>query len=154
VVAACSNTTTDPVFRRTYNEFVGIVAHCQSCNTGGSDVWFVTEGASAFRTSSDTIWEAGQPVCMANNSDGWFSPAQPAAGTTVCPANQINVGIVTVTDAVATSVHTGLLFRTGWVYKGNLPVFRCTTAGTLPVGALTTTAANCAASVETGLRVR
>jgi hypothetical protein len=36
--------------------------------------------------------------------------------------------------------------------NGNTTVFRCTTAGTLPVGALTVNSANCGASVDTGFR--
>lgn len=37
---------------------------------------------------------------------------------------------------------------------GTNVVLRCTTAGTLPVGALTTVAGNCGASTDTGLRVK
>ena len=38
--------------------------------------------------------------------------------------------------------------------SGSNVVYRCTTAGTLPVGALTTTQSECGASSDTGLRVR
>lgn len=39
------------------------------------------------------------------------------------------------------------------VHGGTNTLYRCTTAGTLPVGALTTVTGNCGASADTGLRV-
>lgn len=39
------------------------------------------------------------------------------------------------------------------VHSGTNTVYRCTTAGTLPVGALTINTSNCGASADTGLRV-
>lgn len=41
-----------------------------------------------------------------------------------------------------------------YVASGNNVVFRCTTAGSLPVGAMTIVAADCTASTDTGLRVK
>jgi hypothetical protein len=134
---------------RNMTQWVGVVAACNNCNTVGSDVWFVTDGMSAFATNAATIWTAGNSVCMIFSNGGYFSP-----GTPNCAANQIDVGIITRTDPVASNTHYGLLIRGGHIFNGNTPLYRCTTAGALPVGALTATTGNCGASVDTGLRVR
>jgi hypothetical protein len=45
-------------------------------------------------------------------------------------------------------------FASGISSGGMLPVYRCTAAGRLPVGAITTTSTDCGASAETGLSVK
>jgi hypothetical protein len=41
-----------------------------------------------------------------------------------------------------------------YIGAGTNIVYRCVTAGTLPAGSLTTTAANCGTVADTGLRVQ
>lgn len=78
---------------------------------------------------------AGNVALTANNSSG--SPT---------------ADLIQATKGVST-----LIFRvdnSGAVYaqNGNTVYYRCTTAGTLPIGALTSVAANCGAYVDSGLR--
>ena len=41
-----------------------------------------------------------------------------------------------------------------WISSGTAVVYRCATAGALPVGALTITAASCGTTTDTGLRTK
>lgn len=67
---------------------------------------------------------------------------------------QVSSGAVTFFDSLSSDASGN------WTTHGNLTVksgtntvVRCTTAGTLPIGALTINAASCGASSDTGLRV-
>ncbi|MGI0011161.1 MAG: hypothetical protein ACREAE_07160 [Nitrosopumilaceae archaeon] len=59
-----------------------------------------------------------------------------------------SVGIGTITPQHKLDVNGTLRIKIG-----NNIVYRCTTAGALPVGALTTNSGSCGATVDTGLRV-
>jgi len=84
-----------------------------------------------FNFSSASHWVTGK---------GLLSPSLSANGIAVAPA----------VKPPATSVPPDSPFAS----TSNNAVYRCTTAGALPVGALTINRGNCASSADTGMRVR
>jgi hypothetical protein len=74
-----------------------------------------------------------------------------ASGTTTYVAFGQSLGVATYCSLVST--YTGPINIMGLTY-GAQTVYRCTTAGTLPVGALTTATGNCGASSAIGLTVQ
>lgn len=79
-------------------------------------------------------------------------------GTSCTVPNQFNDlfgSIGTVYQLGYMNITQQLTFASGATLQigGNI-VYRCTTAGTLPIGALTIATGNCGASTDTGLRVR
>jgi hypothetical protein len=64
-------------------------------------------------------------------------------------SNTINIGCFNHDDLIVADMNGNVT-----IGGGAQTLYRCTTAGALPVGALTTATGNCGASTDTGLRLK
>jgi hypothetical protein len=129
--------------------------------SGAAEAWrFNCASASACNVDS---WTTGSAVhhLRLYNGGGTDIDSEAAAAVTVNNTSgtsgtggfivygggsNYNVAALTVAGSGSSAAVT--------VGSGGNTLYRCTTAGTLPVGALTTVTSNCGASADTGLRTR
>jgi hypothetical protein len=124
------------------------------------------------RADPSNGWYTGELVL--STSDGFNSTSAPTTKMRVSGGSGGSGGCVTILDGDASCIDGALLIakptyfgssswsldtsgnatlNTASVSGGASIVYECTVAGTLPAGALTTTASNCGAAVDSGLRV-
>jgi hypothetical protein len=99
-----------------------------------------------FSCLNGPVLSAGQQICDDGSSSGGYNISIGAASS---------YGF-RFWKGIAGTTLLGQIDPSGnfFVGNGSNTLYRCTAAGTLPVGALTTSTANCGASADTGLRIK
>jgi hypothetical protein len=100
--------------------------------------------AFALKTASYNAWFLASNYCYAISSSTFGT-----VDSFVCRDGSLGAGHFNF--GTTQGAHDGAL-AAGTVSTGSNVVYRCTTAGALPVGALTTNSGNCTASTDTGMR--
>jgi len=131
-------------------------------STGGNNTW---TGLQSFSNATQVTYN---PSAGAAASYPAYTLQVSNNGSGVSYIDSIGpTGVVGSYDFRQVSPGAGIVFDSwssdtsgNWTAHGNVTVksgantvVRCTTAGTLPIGALTINAASCGASSDTGLRV-
>lgn len=115
----------------------------------GSDL--LLRVGSAYSTNNDATIGLHYAGAGSSSNFGWLGMWGLTDAITWFPSGNVGIGMGTTAPSFKFQV-SGTSAATGFqVTSGAQTVYRCTTAGTLPVGALTTVTGNCGASTAIGI---
>lgn len=148
-------------FTGTGNVGVGYLAGTGITSGAANVILGFDAGYNILAGSDQVVIGAAVPGSKNGFYDVYIGRGVTPSSTTESNTIMINGGSASVTSLADNNTYIGnsntadtYLFGNVHVGITTTVVYRCTTAGTLPVGALTITTGNCGASTDTGLRVK